>query len=207
MRIYLIRHSMTKGNKEKRYIGTTDESLCLEGIQLLEERKGMYPEVTYVYVSPMKRCVQTAEIIYPEMMKAGAYSCNEKLRECDFGLFENHNYIELEGFREVVRDAQAHDRETIAVVAHGGTIMSIMERYAVKEDGTPAGSYYDYQIKNGEGYELRISENDIYDDRDRGGLCSGSGLRGSKMAVSSGEADRASDIGNRKNYQKLSAGE
>ena len=219
MRIYLIRHSMTKGNKEKRYIGTTDESLCLEGIQLLEERKGMYPEVTYVYVSPMKRCVQTAEIIYPEMMKAGAYSCNEKLRECDFGLFENHNYIELsgcpeyqawidsggklpfpegesreafirrtlEGFREVVRDAQ--------------------ERYAVKEDGTPAGSYYDYQIKNGEGYELRISENDIYDDRDRGGLCSGSDLRGSKMAVSSGEADRASDIGNRKNYQKLSAGE
>ena len=180
-----------------------------------------------------------AEIIYPEMMKAGAYSCNEKLRECDFGLFENHNYIELsgcpeyqawidsggklpfpegesreafirrtlEGFREVVRDAQAHDRETIAVVAHGGTIMSIMERYAVKEDGTPAGSYYDYQIKNGEGYELRISENDIYDDRDRGGLCSGSDLRGSKMAVSSGEADRASDIGNRKNYQKLSAGE
>lgn len=238
MRIYLIRHSMTKGNKEKRYIGTTDESLCLEGIQLLEERKGMYPEVTYVYVSPMKRCVQTAEIIYPEMMKAGAYSCNEKLRECDFGLFENHNYIELsgcgvsgmdrqwweaaisgrgkqeafirrtlEGFREVVRDAQAHDRETIAVVAHGGTIMSIMERYAVKEDGTPAGSYYDYQIKNGEGYELRISENDIYDDCDRGGLCSGSDLRGSKMAVSSGEADRASDIGNRKNYQKLSAGE
>ena len=93
MRIYLIRHSMTKGNKEKRYIGTTDESLCLEGIQLLEERKGMYPEVTYVYVSPMKRCVQTAEIIYPEMMKAGAYSCNEKLRECDFGLFENHNYM------------------------------------------------------------------------------------------------------------------
>ena len=131
-------------------------------------------------VSPMKRCVQTAEMIYPEMMKAGAYSCNEKLRECDFGLFENHNYIELsgcpeyqawidsggklpfpegesreafirrtlEGFREVVRDAQAHDREKIAVVAHGGTIMSIMERYAVKEDGTPAGSYYDYQIKN-----------------------------------------------------------
>ena len=225
MRIYLIRHSMTKGNKEKRYIGTTDESLCLEGIQLLEERKGMYPEVTYVYVSPMKRCVQTAEIIYPEMMKAGAYSCNEKLRECDFGLFENHNYIELsgspeyqawidsggrtafpngegreqfsrrcvEGFWECLADCKDTDR--VAFVVHGGTIMSILERYAVKEDGTPAGSYYDYQIKNGEGYELRISENDIYDDRDRGGLCSGSDLRGSKMAVSSGEADRASDIG------------
>ena len=202
-----------------------------KGIQLLEERKGMYPEVTYVYVSPMKRCVQTAEIIYPKMMKAGAYSCNEKLRECDFGLFENHNYIELSGCPEYqawidsggklpfpegesreafirrtlgrvpgrsVRDAQAHDRETIAVVAQWRNDHEYHGRYAVKEDGTPAGSYYDYQIKNGEGYELRISENDIYDDRDRGGLCSGSDLRGSKMAVSSGEADRASDIGNRK---------
>ena len=29
----------------------------------------------------------------------------------------------------------------------------------------------------------------------------------SQLEVSSGEADRASDIGNRKNYQKLSAGE
>ena len=38
-------------------------------------------------------------------------------------------------------------------------------------------------------------------------IVAGSDLRGSKMAVSSGEADRASDIGNRKNYQKLSAGE
>ena len=113
----------------------------------------------------------------------------------------------VRGFEKVIKECRHDQIKSVAVVAHGGTIMSIMERYAVKEDGTPAGSYYDYQIKNGEGYELRISENDIYDDRDRGGLCSGSDLRGSKMAVSSGEADRASDIGNRKNYQKLSAGE
>ena len=231
MRVYLIRHSMTKGNKEKRYIGTTDESLCLEGIQLLEERKGMYPEVTYVYVSPMKRCVQTAEIIYPEMMKAGAYSCNEKLRECDFGLFENHNYIELsgcpeyqawidsggklpfpegesreafirrtlEGFREVVRDAQAHDREKIAVVAHGGTIMSIMDRYARDENGQPDGSYYDYQVKNGEGYELIIADVSSGD----GGICAGSEIWRSGVAVSSGENDRSFDLRGGKNYKKL----
>lgn len=235
MRIYLIRHSLTEGNKEKRYIGTTDEPLCREGIELLETRKTEYPEIEYIYVSPMKRCVQTAEIIYPETMAAGNYSCNNKLRECDFGLFENHNYIELsgcpeyqawidsggklpfpkgesregfirrilEGFREVVRDAAEHDREKIAVIAHGGTVMSIMEQYAVKEDGTPAGSYYDYQVKNGEGYELRISENDIYDDCSGGRIHSGSDHRGSKMAVSSGSADRTSDIRSRKNYQEL----
>ena len=39
------------------------------------------------------------------------------------------------------------------------------------------------------------------------GIFAGSVFWGSQMAVSSGEADRASDIGNRKNYQKLSAGE
>ena len=181
MRIYLIRHSMTKGNKEKRYIGTTDESLCLEGIQLLEERKGMYPEVTYVYVSPMKRCVQTAEIIYPEMMKAGAYSCNEKLRECDFGLFENHNYIELSGCPEYQawidsggrtafpngegREqfsrrcaegfweclADCKDTDRVAFVVHGGTIMAIMEQY-----GEPKGEYYTWQIANGAYLSLEV---------------------------------------------------
>ena len=235
MKIYLIRHSMTEGNKEKRYIGITDESLCPEGIQLLEERKDRYPSVSHVYVSPMKRCMQTAKIIYPERMETGNYTCNEKLRECDFGMFENHNYIELsgcpeyqawidsggrlpfpegesretfirrtlKGFREVVQDARVHDRETIAVVAHGGTIMSIMEQYAVKEDGRPAGNYYDYQIKNGEGYELRISEDDIYDDCGSGRIHSGPDFRGSEMAVPSGEADRSSDIRNRKNYQRL----
>lgn len=238
MRIYLIRHSLTEGNKEKRYIGTTDELLCREGIQLLETRKTEYPEIEHIYVSPMKRCMQTAELIYPEMVGAGKYTCNEKLRECDFGLFENHNYIELsgcpeyqawidsggklpfpegesredfirrtlEGFREVLQDALEHGWEEIAVIAHGGTVMSIMECYAVKEDGTPAGKYYDYQIKNGEGYELRISENDIYNDCSGGGVHSGSDLWRSGMAVSSGAADRASDIRNRKNYKKLFAG-
>ena len=36
IQLYLIRHSMTAGNLKKRYIGRTDESLCPEGIVLLE---------------------------------------------------------------------------------------------------------------------------------------------------------------------------
>lgn len=239
MKIYLIRHSITEGNKEKRYIGITDEPLCEEGIQLLKERSGRYPLTEHVYVSPMKRCMQTAEIIYPDMKEKKAFTSNEKLRECNFGMFENHNYMELsdnpkyqawidsggklpfpegesreeficrtlEGFREVVLDACKNRWNTVSIIAHGGTIMSIMERYARKEDGTLAGSYYDYQVKNGEGYELRISENDIYDDSGCGGIHSGSDLRGSEMAVSSGETDRTSDIRKRKNYQKLFAEE
>ena len=36
-----------------------------------------------------------------------------------------------------------------AVIAHGGTVMAIMEAFA-----RPKGSYYDYQLKNGEGFRL-----------------------------------------------------
>ena len=38
-RLFLIRHGMTEGNREKRYIGKTDEGLCDEGRRMLERRK------------------------------------------------------------------------------------------------------------------------------------------------------------------------
>ena len=88
MTIYLIRHSITEGNRWKRYIGRTDEPLCRQGVKLLEGRT--YPQVDKVYASPMKRCLQTAGIIYPDMRPMVI----EELAECDFGLFENKNYQE-----------------------------------------------------------------------------------------------------------------
>ena len=92
IQLYLIRHSMTAGNLKKRYIGRTDESLCPEGIVLLESyiQKNIYPEVQRVYVSPMKRCMETAKLIFKENF----YEV-EELRECDFGIFENKNYKEF----------------------------------------------------------------------------------------------------------------
>ena len=60
----LIRHGMTEGNKERRYVGCrTDEPLCAEGTARLE--KQAYPEADRVFVSPMKRCLETATILYP----------------------------------------------------------------------------------------------------------------------------------------------
>ena len=50
--IVLLRHSITAGNLVGRYIGTTDESLCPEGIQLLKTKK--MPRAELVYTSPMK---------------------------------------------------------------------------------------------------------------------------------------------------------
>ena len=68
LKILLIRHSMTAGNKLGRYIGArTDEPLCEEGIRLLENIS--YPPVQRVFVSPMRRCRETAEILFPGAKK------------------------------------------------------------------------------------------------------------------------------------------
>lgn len=103
MNIFFIRHGMTSGNLKKRYIGVTDEPLCDEGIEKLYARydDGSYNDVLkaaadtscIIWRSPMLRCAQTAEIIF-----AGEKNNIETdLMECDFGKFENKNWIELTG--------------------------------------------------------------------------------------------------------------
>lgn len=94
-----IRHGMTAGNQKKRYIGRTDEPLCEEGEAQIRKRKarGEYPpgnRLGILIASPMTRCLQTARLIYPEMDPV----VDPGLRECDFGLFENKNYMEMTGF-------------------------------------------------------------------------------------------------------------
>lgn len=93
--LILIRHGKTAGNLLGRYIGSrTDEPLCDEGREGLAGKK--MPEVQLLYVSPMKRCVETAEILWPEFDRKNIQKVTD-LRECDFGDFENKNYKELSG--------------------------------------------------------------------------------------------------------------
>lgn len=185
MRLYLIRHGMTKGNEEKRYVGTTDEALTSEAEQLLrvfvDAKKEMLGQVELVIASPMLRCRQTAGILFPDR----TIRLEPGFSECDFGRFEYHNYSELNGNPDYQRfidtagksgfpggeDPEAfrlrcrrafegwlpalfHVR-TAALVVHGGTIMSVMEAYAV-----PHRPYYDWQVRNGSGYvtELTVEE-------------------------------------------------
>ncbi len=176
--ILLLRHSMTRGNLEGRYVGCrTDESLCEEGIRLLQSRS--YPAVDRIYASPMKRCVETAQVIWGTDAQM---TLVPELRECDFGAFENQNYKELsgnsayqawidsggtlpfpdgesmdqfkkrcrEGFRKLVQVMETSEPlMRAALVVHGGTIMAVLERF-----GFPKKTYFDYQVKNGCGYML-----------------------------------------------------
>ena len=93
--LILIRHGKTTGNLLGRYIGSrTDEPLCDEGREGLAGKQ--LPEVERLYVSPMKRCVETAEILWPGFDRKKMQKVTD-LRECDFGDFENKNYKELSG--------------------------------------------------------------------------------------------------------------
>ncbi|MBQ4464373.1 MAG: histidine phosphatase family protein [Oscillospiraceae bacterium] len=164
MIVYLIRHGATAGNLKHRYIGRTDEPLCDEGRDAI--KKLISPPCCDLFVSPMRRCAETASILYPDQQPV---IC-EGFRECDFGDFEGKNYHELSGdpdyqawidsngtlpfpngeapvffknrcvqqFVNVIK--YAHDPSVFVV--HGGTIMAICEAFH-------GGDYYDYQIPNG----------------------------------------------------------
>ncbi len=179
MKWILIRHGATRGNLEGRYTGCrTDEPLCETGIEALK-RTGC-PPVLRVFSSPMRRCLETAAILYPGV----PLTIVPAFRECDFGRFENKNYEELncradyeawidsggtlpfpggedpadfaarcrEGFRELLNGKPEGD---CALIVHGGTIMAIMEAWA-----KPPAGYYDFQVPNGQGYVLE--ENGAY---------------------------------------------
>ena len=96
MQLILIRHSITAGNLEKRYLGRrTDKSLCPEGVALAQKNAALFrayqPDI--LFCSPMKRCTETAEILFSKMQS----QLVEDLAECDFGAFEGKNYRELSG--------------------------------------------------------------------------------------------------------------
>ena len=179
IKLWLIRHGKTEGNKEKRYIGRTDQPLSEEGIAGIKENLGRYPSVEKVYASPMKRTRQTAELIYPGQ----APELVDGLREMDMGVFEGKNHAELknrpsyilwvatrgkisipggesmkdfgkrtmDAFTQVLGDMQAEGIKRSAVVAHGGTIMSIVSQLADDD-------YYKYMVNNGAGFRLTLDD-------------------------------------------------
>ena len=178
LKLILIRHGETQGNKLKRYIGKrTDEPLCPEAGNMLAQLA--YPEVQAVYASPMIRCTQTAGILFP----GKKLNIIDELAECDFGEFENKNYKELsgdpryqawidsngilafpggeskdecatrnlEGFQRAVSACIREEITEAALVVHGGTIMNIMEKYAL-----PKKEFYEWHVGNGCGYLVEL---------------------------------------------------
>ena len=181
--IHLIRHGATKGNQLGQYIGRTDLPLAPEGAKQLRElsRAGGYPTAQAYYCSPLLRCRETLNILYPDAEPVVV----EGLRECDFGEWEGKTAKELmeedpsfaqwmesgaqatppggesgavfmhrvcEAFEKLVEDMLRSRTTSAVIVTHGGVIMTILSAY-----GLPKAGFYDWLTGNGCGYSLRIT--------------------------------------------------
>lgn len=179
--IHLIRHGMTEGNRNGQYIGVTDIPISTNGINELERLReaGVYPEVETCYTSPLLRCRQSLEIIYPDAQPILV----EDLRECDFGAFEGRTARELAedpdykawttgkidappggestaaftgrvcaGFGQTVRHMMENGITEAAAVVHGGVIMSILSACAL-----PQLPFFQWMSGNGRGYSVRVT--------------------------------------------------
>ncbi|MDE6780744.1 MAG: histidine phosphatase family protein [Ruminococcus sp.] len=92
-RISVLRHGMTDANENGIYIGKTDLPLSSKGAAEIASKMDEfdYPAVHKVYSSPLKRCTETADILFPKT----DITIVDDLRELDFGDFENKSVEEL----------------------------------------------------------------------------------------------------------------
>ena len=91
--LLFIRHGATEGNLHHRYIGRTDEPLCEEGVAQVKALQKRGLSVNRLFVSPMLRTRQTADILFPKM----PYTVVDGFAEMDFGRFEGKSADELSG--------------------------------------------------------------------------------------------------------------
>ena len=151
MRVCLLRHGETAWNAQGRYLGRTDLPLTPAGRAALGPA-GFAP--ARVYVSPLRRTAETAEILFPGAEQEAV----PDFREMDFGVFEGRSWREsMEGFCqrtcaafEALMDRAAEAGEPLlAIVAHGGTQMAVLERFAL-----PRRDYFSWRGPLGGGFVL-----------------------------------------------------
>lgn len=180
--IYLFRHGLTKGNLNAQYIGHTDLPLTTDSISALHSIKAKhhYPEVDAVFSSPLKRCKDSASIMFPK----NNLLVIDDFIEYDFGEFEGLTAKELEGnedfrswlrgdmntaapfgesnghfiericsaFEKVVDGCIKTGTATAAIVGHAGVLMTILSCF-----GVPEAPMAHWQMDAGYGYKLRIT--------------------------------------------------
>lgn len=169
MTLYLFRHSTTVWTPEHRYLGRTDLPLSAEGAAALTARPEQPKEV---FVSRLRRTQQTAAILFPKAkqivvpafdeMDFGAFE-GRNYRDLEHdaayrawvdagcrpacpGGESMDAFCSRVGaaFESIMDRACEENGEDLTIVAHGGTLMAILSRFARPERdyfawSTPAG--------------------------------------------------------------------
>lgn len=94
--VHFIRHGMTEANIKGQYAGSWDIPVCEQGEEKLKNLRNNfeYPISKEYYTSPLKRCIQTCNILYPESNPIIV----DGMRECNFGDWEGKTAEELSDF-------------------------------------------------------------------------------------------------------------
>jgi alpha-ribazole phosphatase len=180
--MHLIRTGKTGDGPWKRYVGQSDIPLCDKGVEALKElgREFQYPKVEMVYSSPLKRCIQTSEILFPGVYTAEAPG----LMDMNLGEFEGKTFEELrddeifadwlkdsfqntppggeetiaftkriiQGFSDIFAKMMEEKISNVAVVTHGGVIMTLLASI-----GLPKLPLHQWAVDNGCGYTVLVT--------------------------------------------------
>ena len=181
--IYFIKQGLIESNLQGKYIGTTDEPLSSDGITMLEKMRDtyVYPPVDECFTSPLSRCTETLEILYPD----ADYTVVPELAECDFGDFEGMTHEQLKdnkeyldwvnsttpesappcgesnvqfvtrvcsAFNSIVKYMMSNGISEAAVCTHGGVIATILATY-----GLPQLPMSEWTCVNGKGFAVKIT--------------------------------------------------
>lgn len=181
-KLHLIRHGQIAENLKGAYIGATDSPLSDEGAEKLASLADIleYPHVEKVYSSPLLRCTQTADILYPNTLVEKV----PDMSEYNFGDFEGRTFAELKDNEEFMRwiegkegaevpngeasadfaariengidfilnDMMKNRVTSAALVTHGGVIMQLLSRF-----GYPKQEPRDWVTSFGEGYTVTVT--------------------------------------------------
>lgn len=181
MRIVLIRHGETASNRSRVYLGMRDEPLSQEGILALQAQREI-PEK--VYVTGLTRTAQTAEALFPgarrevtsglEEMDFGDFdgrSADDMENDpvyrswveggcvdpCPNGeCKEDFSRRVNDAFERLLLEAQERGEDEVVLICHGGTLMAVMDRFAV--DTGAERSYFSWIRPCGCGYFLEADD-------------------------------------------------
>lgn len=164
--IYVVRHGQTDWNVEGRYQGRQDIKLNSKGIEQAKKTKEKLKNVKFdkVFSSPLKRALQTAEIICNKEITIDERlieRCNGELegklkteitQEIDFNdPYNNKMRIEsIVDFRKRIKDflddiTENYKEKNVLVVTHAGVSIYIRCYF----EGEPKdGNYNNYKLKN-----------------------------------------------------------
>jgi alpha-ribazole phosphatase len=178
-KLHILRTGGTGAKEDRRFVGRLDLPLNERGADELRALRDnfTYPRAEIVLASPLLRCVETAELLYPDtyLETMGEFA------DLGLGAFEGKTFNELESdpafqnwiknsrenpppggedigeFQQrIVRGAVAifnrmmeEKLRDVALITHGGVIMSLLTGIAL-----PKRAMGEWAAENGTGYTL-----------------------------------------------------